>query len=65
MHDQHTCLGIHHLRHRQASAKFIGSQIQAKINDQSSYRPKDIMKDIRRENGIHISYQKAYRAKVE
>src|SRR5271169_3635530 len=65
MHAQHTCLGIHHLGHRQASAKFISSQIQAKINDQPSYRPKDIVKDIRRENGIHMSYKQAHRAKFE
>lgn len=63
MNPQHTCLGVHHLGHRQASAKFIGNQIQAKINDQPSYKPKNIIQDIRREKGIHMTYQQAHRAK--
>lgn len=65
MHAQHTCLRIHHSGHRQASAKFIAFQIQIKINEQPSYRPKDIVGDLRRQQGIHMSYNQAYRAKVE
>ena len=49
MHIQHTCLQVHHIEHQQASVKFIASQIQAKIKDQPSYCPTDIVKDICRE----------------
>jgi hypothetical protein len=63
LHAEHNCLGVHHLGHRQASAKFIGEQIQAKVNDTSSYRPVSIKHDIRREYGIQLTYKQAHRAK--
>ena len=63
--NEHRCVGVLHRGHSQASATFIGAQIQAKLHDQPSYRPKDIQKDIRRELGIQISYIQAYRAKEE
>ena len=60
----HNCLGLQHLGHRQASAAFISAQIQEKLRDQDSYRPKEIQQDIRRKLGINLSYQKAIRAKT-
>jgi hypothetical protein len=65
MSTEHTCPGVHHLGHRQATAKFIGAQIQSKINDQPAIRAKEIANDIRREKGIQMNYQQAYRAKVQ
>jgi MuDR family transposase len=62
---EHNCRGVHHLGHRQATAKFIGSQIQAKLNDNSSYRPINITQDIRRELGIQMTYAQAHRAKQQ
>ena len=61
----HNCLGIQHLGHHQASAKFVSVRIQGKIRDHSSYRPKEIQQDIRRELGINIPYWTANRAKGE
>ena len=60
----HKCLGLQHLGHRQASATFISSEIQEKLRDTPSYRPKEIQQDIRHRLGIRLSYQKAVRAKA-
>ena len=61
--NEHRCFGILHTGHRQASATFVRAQIQSKLCDPPSYRPKDIQKDLRRELGIQVSYIQAYRAK--
>ena len=63
LHAEHNCLGVHHLRHHQASAKFIGEHIQAKVNDTSSYHQVSIKHDIYREYGIQLTYKQAHRAK--
>ena len=55
---------VQHLGHRQASAKFIAEQVQAKLHDQPKYRAKDIMHDMRRDHSIRIGYHQANRAKV-
>ena len=65
MANEHHCVGVLHRGHSQASATFVGAQIQAKLRDQPSYRLKDIQKDIHRDLGIQISYIQAYRAKEE
>jgi MULE transposase domain/SWIM zinc finger len=41
----------------------ISTLIQVKVNDQPSYRPVDIINDMRREQGVHLEYHKAWRAK--
>ena len=50
---------------RARSPSLIRAQIQSKLRDQPSYRPKDIQKDLRCELGIQVSYIQAYRAKEE
>jgi len=46
MYDEHRCLGVHHFQgHRQTSAECIVDQIQQKIRDDSSYRPKEIQQN--------------------
>jgi hypothetical protein len=61
----HTCNGVQHLGHRQISASFISQTVQARLQDQPTYRPKDIRQDIRREHGVIVMYQMAYRAKEQ
>ena len=61
---EHRCFSVQHLGHRQASAKFIAEQVQAKLHDQPKYRAKDIMHDMRRDHSIRIGYHQANRAKV-
>src|SRR5437667_8073929 len=63
MNNEHTCAGIQHLGHRQATATFLGAQIQAKLHDQPNYRPKDIQDDIHRQFGLHVNYMIAYHTK--
>ena len=43
---EHTCFGVQHARHKQASSSFIGSAIQAKLQDRPSYRPTDVLNDM-------------------
>jgi hypothetical protein len=62
---EHTCeVGIRQNDHRQARSWFIGRQIMHKFQDpRTIYRPTDIINDIRREYGVVMSYQKAWKAK--
>lgn len=60
----HTCKNeILTDNHRQASSWVLR---QSKFEDIShSYRPKDIVKDIKQEFGVSLSYDKAWRAREE
>lgn len=62
---EHTCeVGIRRNDHRQARAWFIGRQIMDKFRDpRTIYRPSDIINDVRRDYGVVMSYQKAWKAK--
>ena len=62
----HTCSQLTQCRpdHRQASSKYIGNHIKSKYQGIGrQYRPKDIQYDMEEELGIHISYDKAWRAR--
>ena len=63
----HNCTIVSHLIIRdtlKATASFIAATIEEKLREMSSYSPADIVKDMRRDFGIHITYSKAFRAKV-
>ncbi|XP_022847476.1 uncharacterized protein LOC111369964 isoform X2 [Olea europaea var. sylvestris] len=62
---EHTCeVGIRQNDHRQARAWFIGREIMQKFQDpRMIYKPSDIINDVRREYGVVMSYQKAWKAK--
>jgi len=62
---EHTCRGVHSTRHKQAGASFISSAIEARVKDQPEYRAKDILKDVRREHGLTVSYSTVWRAKEQ
>ena len=62
---EHTCNGIHTARHRQASASFVSSVIEGRLRDQSDYRLTEVLRDIRRDHGVEISYSTAWRAKEQ
>ncbi|XP_038680934.1 uncharacterized protein LOC119981866 [Tripterygium wilfordii] len=50
--------------HRQASAKVIGDCIKGKYDGVGrSYRPKDIIQNVRIEFGVNITYDKAWRSR--
>ncbi|XP_062103454.1 uncharacterized protein LOC133814523 [Humulus lupulus] len=49
---------------RQASAKVISSYFKEKFRDPgSTYRPRQIIRDMRDEHGVGVTYNKAWRAK--
>ena len=60
---EHTCFGINHPGNKQATAASIASRIAEKLRDQPSYRPVDLVSDVKRDMGIEITYAKALRAK--
>ena len=60
---EHSCFGLSHQGHSNASKAFLTRQISEKIKEQPSYRSTDIVKDVQRDLGVKISYSKAFRAK--
>ena len=62
---EHTCNGIHTACHRQASASFVSSVIEGRLGDQPGYRPTEVLRDIRRDHEVEISYFTAWRAKEQ
>ncbi|XP_038719834.1 uncharacterized protein LOC120012484 [Tripterygium wilfordii] len=63
--DTHTCsLEFVNHGHKQALGRVIGDCIKAIYEGVGCvYRPKDIMQDMRREYGVNITYDKAWRAR--
>jgi hypothetical protein len=63
--DEHTCSRTQTFPHiRQANKKVLGEVVKNQIKDSGrSYRPKDIMTDIKQRFKINISYSQAWRAK--
>ena len=60
---EHSCFGINHQGHAQASRTFVAKQIADKLKEQPSYRPVNIVKDVQRQLGVKITYSKAFNAK--
>ena len=62
----HTCsIEIRQGQHRQAKSWMIGECVKAKYVDptNTTYRPWDIIRDIRQEYGVSFNYIRAWRAK--
>ncbi|KAM6567985.1 hypothetical protein CsatA_027113 [Cannabis sativa] len=61
----HTCSLDVKGDHRQASSRVIGECIKSKYKllGETSYSPYDIMRDMKDEYGVSISYEKAWRAR--
>lgn len=64
-HNSHTCLTEKfHRNHHQASSWVVGQLIKSKFEEGASdYRPNDIIKDVEKQLGVTISYDKAWRAR--
>ncbi|XP_022153200.1 uncharacterized protein LOC111020756 [Momordica charantia] len=63
----HMCYGgaLKH-DHRQAKSWVVGHLVQEKFTDVSrTYRPKDIIQDMRKEYGVNLSYDRAWRSSEE
>ena len=59
----HNCMGITSTRHQQASAQFLAEWILPKVKQNTRYKPKAIMEDVKAHLHIHITKSKAFRAK--
>ncbi|XVE65457.1 hypothetical protein DITRI_Ditri08aG0001300 [Diplodiscus trichospermus] len=58
MNDTHTC-GVGSKR-KNASRKLIASIVKEKLRDTPTYKPQEIIDDIRRDMGIELNYAQAY-----
>ena len=59
----HTCTGLTHAGHKNATAKFVCDWILPKVRQQPHYRPSHLVKDMKTEFAVEITYSKALRAK--
>ncbi|XP_042486722.1 uncharacterized protein LOC122066946 [Macadamia integrifolia] len=63
IHEQHTCGGITHLGHHQASVQWVASSVEHHLRENPHYKPKEILEEIHRVHGITLSYKQAWRGK--
>ncbi|XP_044483237.1 uncharacterized protein LOC123209322 [Mangifera indica] len=63
IHENHTCGGISHLGHQQASVQWVASSVEQRLRENPNYRPKEILEEIHRVHGITLSYKQAWRGK--
>ncbi|KAL3629927.1 hypothetical protein CASFOL_026239 [Castilleja foliolosa] len=61
--DNHTCGGIQHLGHQQASVQWVASSVEQRLRENPNYKPKEILEEIHRTHGITLSYKQAWRGK--
>ncbi|ERN07906.1 hypothetical protein AMTR_s00012p00235430 [Amborella trichopoda] len=61
----HTCVMKCSSSHRQASIAWIASVIQEQVQTNLNYTPKEIVRDIKRQFNVDVSYAKAWRAKQD
>ncbi|XP_043688445.1 uncharacterized protein LOC122639637 [Telopea speciosissima] len=61
--EQHTCGGITHLGHHQASVQWVASSVEHQLRENPHYKPKEILEEIHRVHGITLSYKQAWRGK--
>ncbi|KAK3031668.1 hypothetical protein RJ639_035036 [Escallonia herrerae] len=63
IHSQHTCGGIAHLGHQQASVQWVASSVEQRLKENPQCKPKEILEEIHRVHGITLSYKQAWRGK--
>lgn len=63
IHESHTCGGIAHLGHQQASVQWVASLVERSLMEKPNYKPKEILEEIHRVHGITLSYKQAWRGK--
>lgn len=59
----HTCGGITHLGHQQASVEWVANTVEQRLRENPNYKPKEILEEIHRVHGITLSYKQAWRGK--
>lgn len=61
--DSHTCGGISHLGHQQASVQWVANSVEQRLKENPNCKPKEILEEIHRVHGITLSYKQAWRGK--
>ncbi|XP_073278271.1 uncharacterized protein [Primulina huaijiensis] len=61
--DNHTCGGISHLGHQQASVQWVANSVEQRLRENPNCKPKEILEEIHRVHGITLSYKQAWRGK--
>ncbi|KAJ9693872.1 hypothetical protein PVL29_009708 [Vitis rotundifolia] len=61
--ESHTCGGITHLGHQQASVQWVVSSVEQSLKENPHYKPKEILEEIHRVHGITLSYKQGWRGK--
>ncbi|XP_077239191.1 uncharacterized protein LOC143880244 [Tasmannia lanceolata] len=63
IHESHSCGGITHLGHQQASVQWVANSVEERLRENPHYKPKEILEEIHRVHGITLSYKQAWRGK--
>lgn len=63
LNDNHTCGGIGHLGHQQASVQWVANSVEQRLRENPLCKPKEILEEIHRTHGITLSYKQAWRGK--
>lgn len=63
IHKAHTCGGITHLGHQQASVQWVANSVEHHLRENPNCKPKEILEEIHRVHGITLSYKQAWRGK--
>jgi len=63
IHESHTCGGISHLGHQQASVQWVATSVEQRLRENPNCKPKEILEEIHRVHGITLSYKQAWRGK--
>ncbi|XP_061356835.1 uncharacterized protein LOC133301234 [Gastrolobium bilobum] len=61
--EPHTCAGITHLGHQQASVQWVANTVEQHLRENPNCKPKEILEEIHRVHGITLSYKQAWRGK--
>ncbi|KAM7269102.1 hypothetical protein ACFE04_024599 [Oxalis oulophora] len=63
IHENHSCGGISHLGHQQASVQWVANSVEERLKENPNCKPKEILEEIHRVHGITLSYKQAWRGK--
>ncbi|KAL9227565.1 hypothetical protein vseg_003242 [Gypsophila vaccaria] len=63
LNNQHTCDGLTHLGHQQATVQWVATSVEERLRENPNCKPKEILEEIHRVHGIALSYKQAWRGK--
>ncbi|KAK7270317.1 hypothetical protein RIF29_23370 [Crotalaria pallida] len=61
--DPHTCAGITHLGHQQATVQWVANAMEQRLRENPNCKPKEILEEIHQAHGIALTYKQAWRGK--